>query len=69
MGCAQLTGSVELLGHAKRTTCAFGMVLGEHGKLVGQFGAVVVAGGQYVCVWRFCVGTLRRRGIVFPAYG
>jgi hypothetical protein len=48
LGCAQFTGSVELLGHKKRTSCAFGMVLGEKGWLVGQFGAVMVPGGDYV---------------------
>jgi hypothetical protein len=48
LSCAQFTGSVELLGQKRRTSCAFGMVLGEKGWMVGQFGAVMVPGGSYV---------------------
>ena len=48
LSCAQFTGTVELLGQKRRTTCAFGMVLGEKGWMVGQFGAVMVPGGSYV---------------------
>jgi len=48
LSCAQFTGTVDLLGQKRRTSCAFGMVLGEKGWMVGQFGAVMVPGGSYV---------------------